>query len=152
MNTITARYTEFLTHPKGARAIEKYADDVSNVAGAVAGVCALGATLSAGTGVGGAAFGSCYLVAESVSLGASVLHTSVSCVDLDRYCRNSAGATALNFASFGVASAVFPSGSLLSGTDDEVFQNLARWVGGLNVTYFGWLGGMSIDTSERPRC
>jgi RHS repeat-associated protein len=136
---------------KGARAIEKYADDVANVAGVVAGGCAVGAVLTSETVVGGLVFGGCYAVAETVSLSASTLHTAVTCADLDKYCRNSAGAMALNFASFGLSRAAYPGGSFLRGTDSEALWGLARWVGALNITFFGSVGGFMMDTQERPK-
>ena len=136
---------------KGARAIEKYADDVANVAGTVAGVCGVGAVVTAETGVGAAVFGACYAAAESVSLGAGALHAAVTCADVDKYCRNAAGSFALNLASFGLASSIFPGGSLVTGSDIESLVKISRWVGGLNVTFFGTYGGWVIDTTERPK-
>jgi hypothetical protein len=128
-----------------------YADDVANVAGLVATACGATAVITSETGVGAAIFGSCYAVSEAVSLSASTLHTAVTCADLDKYCRNSAAATGLNWGSMGLATGIMPKSPFLNAEGDTAaIRGFTRWVGGVNASFWGWLGGISIDTRERP--
>lgn len=141
---------------RGAETVRKYADDVSRVAGYVSSVCGVAAVATSGTGVGGAAFGTCASVSKGVSIGAGVLHTAVTCADVDAYCARSAAATVVTIGTMRLSSASAPTGSWIaalrasSDTASEIW--MWRFVGMLNIETFGNLGGLFIDTTERPNC
>ena len=138
---------------RGSGTVQKYADDVSRVAGVVSSVCGVGAVLTSPTVVGGVALGICSSVAKGISLGAGALHTAVMCADLDAYCGRSAASLALNMGTGGLAGAIGPSAPFIgAGSDDAALWGLTRWVGQLNVEFFGNLGGFLLDTTERQDC
>ena len=126
---------------KGARAIEQHADDVSNVAGGVAIVCGGITALAPNPVTGG-----CAAAAATVNVTASALHTAVTCANWDKYCRNSAAATALNLATAGTGNAFFRY--MRSRPEDELLILGAMWWQG---SWAGWMGGLMINTTERPK-
>jgi hypothetical protein len=138
---------------KGAGWIRKHADDLSNAAGAVAATCGVMAVVTSATILGGIGFGSCAAAASSVSVGSSLLHSAVTCADLDETCGKSLVASGINLMTLGVGgmigSADDISRSMIYGTDAEALRGLGRWYVFTNIAFFGWGACLEIDTTER---
>jgi hypothetical protein len=119
---------------RGARWVEKHADEVANVTGAVGGVCAVGAAVAATTVAGPPAavpLAACATAAGVVSVASSAIHAAITCNNgVDVCCERALGAASLNLALLGVGTGVVKGGSTLfrmAGCESRVADGLSRF-------------------------
>ena len=142
---------------RGARTIEKYADDVSNYASAVSGVCMTGAALAAASVLGAElapVLIGCGSDAAAVSLIASSAHAAVTCnKEFDDYCQRSVAALGVNLLTNIVAGGAQKAGDrffLAAGCTDVLARGLSVLYPGLGSLFIGAFNALAIDTTERP--
>ncbi len=153
----TLRESEGGTAQGIQRGAEMYADDLSNYSAGVAGVCAVGAVVSAASVAAAplaVPLGACAGVATGVSVVASTVHTAATCAGgVDDYCTRSFGATLFTASMAGIGLAAGRGGMWLfaeGGCDPALLKPLSNLFPGLATGFESIISVIALDTTERP--